>query len=377
MSTAQDLQALNERREHIARELAALGDVQSGSLAERYRRCGKPTCHCATDGGPGHGPSWSLTRRVDGKTVTRIIAPSEVPEVQARVAECRRLRRLVRELIEVSDRFWETRRAGGGAGARGGREKGGLATRVAAEVSSEAEGRLGRSRRSARPRLRHGALEMVQGDPIPPGGHAVARVGFPHRASIKTGRQKRVPYIRPNGAQSYIRVVPCTSAACCASAPRPLGGRLPAYRARSPAGDPVRDPDRRAAGGGAPGDVGRVRFRGGGMDGADGAMKRYRAHREPLSTDALEVLDEARGLSTAVSRFAGRGREARRDDGGGHPEKRRTSTRRATASGRDSRNGRATRRWTNCSRSLRWRMSRDRRRWRRTRATTCWISGDP
>ena len=79
MSTAQVLQALNERREHIARELAALGDVQSGSLAERYRRCGKPTCHCATDGGPGHGPSWSLTRRVDGKTVTRIIAPSEVP----------------------------------------------------------------------------------------------------------------------------------------------------------------------------------------------------------------------------------------------------------------------------------------------------------
>ena len=116
MSTAQDLQALNERREHIARELAALGDVQSGSLAERYRRCGKPTCHCATDGGPGHGPSWSLTRRVDGKTVTRIIAPSEVPEVQARVAERRRLRRLVRELIEVSDRFWETRRAGGGRG---------------------------------------------------------------------------------------------------------------------------------------------------------------------------------------------------------------------------------------------------------------------
>ena len=113
MSAARDLQALNERREHIVRELAALGDVQSGSLVERYRRCGKPTCHCATDGGPGHGPSWSLTRRVDGKTVTRIIAPSEVPEVQARVAEYRRLRGLVRELIEVSDRFWEARRAGG------------------------------------------------------------------------------------------------------------------------------------------------------------------------------------------------------------------------------------------------------------------------
>ena len=135
MSTAQDLQALNERREHIAWELAALGDVQSGSLAERYRRCGKPTCHCATDGGPGHGPSWSLTRRVDGKTVTRIIAPSEVPEVQARVAECRRLRRLVRELIEVGNRFWETRRAGGG------RERGEAAKKGASRRASRRRSR--------------------------------------------------------------------------------------------------------------------------------------------------------------------------------------------------------------------------------------------
>ncbi len=45
MSTTQAQQALNERREHIVRELAGLGDVQSGSLAKRYRRCGKPTCH--------------------------------------------------------------------------------------------------------------------------------------------------------------------------------------------------------------------------------------------------------------------------------------------------------------------------------------------
>ena len=135
MSTAQDLQALNERREHIVRELAALGDVQSGSLAERYRRCGKPTCHCATDGGPGHGPSWSLTRRVDGKTVTRIIAPSEVPEVQARVAEYRRLRGLVRELIEVSDRLWEAHRAVGR------RERGEAAKKGASRRASRSRSR--------------------------------------------------------------------------------------------------------------------------------------------------------------------------------------------------------------------------------------------
>ena len=38
------------------------------------------------------------------------------------------------------------------------------------------------------------------------------------------GRHKGVPYIRPNSAQLDVRIVPCTSAACCASAPRPRGG---------------------------------------------------------------------------------------------------------------------------------------------------------
>ncbi len=137
MSEAPDLEALNERRTRIARELAALGDVQSGILTERYRQCGKPTCHCATDGGPGRGPSWSLTRRVDGKTVTRVIAPADVAEVRARLAECQRLRRLVRELIEISDRFWETRRADGR------RERGAAAKKGASRRAS---------RRRARPR---------------------------------------------------------------------------------------------------------------------------------------------------------------------------------------------------------------------------------
>ena len=46
-------------------------------------------------GGPALSPAKSV------KTITRIIAPGEVPQTQGQIAECQRLRRLT-ELIEVS-----------------------------------------------------------------------------------------------------------------------------------------------------------------------------------------------------------------------------------------------------------------------------------
>ena len=94
---------LEDRRAQLLQELATIGDLRPGSLVSRYRKCGKPNCRCARDGDPGHGPSWSFTRHVDGKTVTRILKPDDVERVQTQIAECQRLRRLTNELIEVSE----------------------------------------------------------------------------------------------------------------------------------------------------------------------------------------------------------------------------------------------------------------------------------
>jgi len=43
---------------------AVVADLLPGSLSESRRRCGKPSCHCAT--GAGH-PSWYLAFMVGGK----------------------------------------------------------------------------------------------------------------------------------------------------------------------------------------------------------------------------------------------------------------------------------------------------------------------
>ena len=102
MTPLPELSDLKRRRRKVQDQLASLGDLRPGTLIPRYRKCGKPTCHCAAEGDPGHGPSWSLTWTVEGKTQTRVIPFEAVEETQAQIAEYRRARSLTRELFEVS-----------------------------------------------------------------------------------------------------------------------------------------------------------------------------------------------------------------------------------------------------------------------------------
>ncbi len=66
--------------------------------------------HCAKSGSRGHGPSWLLTRTVDGKTVAqRIPSGPAVAQSKQHVAEYKRFRELARELIEISDQICDLR----------------------------------------------------------------------------------------------------------------------------------------------------------------------------------------------------------------------------------------------------------------------------
>lgn len=141
MPTPIHIDALEKRRERLLAALSAIGDLRPGSLTERYRRCGKPTCHCATEDAAGHGPSFSLSRQVHGKTVTRIIPAAAVARTRAQIAECQRFRRLCSEIIEVSERLCDARlKRNQAASATATAEKGGSKTR---------------SKRKSRPRSRH------------------------------------------------------------------------------------------------------------------------------------------------------------------------------------------------------------------------------
>jgi hypothetical protein len=106
MPTDPDLEALLRHRDQLKTQLASVGDMRPGSLVARFRKCGKPSCHCAKDDDPGHGPSYSLTHAVAGKTVTHVIPPgAAVERTREQLDEYHRFRELVQQLIAVSEQI--------------------------------------------------------------------------------------------------------------------------------------------------------------------------------------------------------------------------------------------------------------------------------
>ena len=103
---ATSLEALQEKRDQLTASLAHLDDLRPGFLTARFRKCGKANCHCAQKDSPGHGPSYSLTHRAGGKTITQVIPQGPAVErTKAQLAEYRRFRQLVRELIAVNEQI--------------------------------------------------------------------------------------------------------------------------------------------------------------------------------------------------------------------------------------------------------------------------------
>jgi len=109
------LEFLQVKRDQLKTQLLELGDLRPGSLVERFRKCGRPTCHCAQPDSPGHGPCYSLTHAVGGKTVTRIIPKgTAVERTRQQIAAYHRFRALVRELLAVNEQICDAQLSAAG-----------------------------------------------------------------------------------------------------------------------------------------------------------------------------------------------------------------------------------------------------------------------
>ena len=82
----------------IAAELASLGLALPGTLIQRHTRCGKPRCRCHADPPVLHGPYWQWTRKVAGKTITRLVPAEQLDDYRQWLDNDRKLRTLVAEL---------------------------------------------------------------------------------------------------------------------------------------------------------------------------------------------------------------------------------------------------------------------------------------
>ena len=99
---------LFERRERLASELPPFAEMVRGSLVTRYRRCGKPTCHCMK--GQGHGPAHYLVVTLKrGKTQQILLSEEMLPVAQQYLNNYKRWWTAVEKVSAVNRRLLRLR----------------------------------------------------------------------------------------------------------------------------------------------------------------------------------------------------------------------------------------------------------------------------
>ena len=89
----------------LAVRLAHSQPMRRGSLCERYVKCGKPGCACAEDPKARHGPYYSLTRAVGGRTRSRFLSPEEAQRAREQIATGQQFRRQVEAYWGVCEQW--------------------------------------------------------------------------------------------------------------------------------------------------------------------------------------------------------------------------------------------------------------------------------
>ena len=89
----------------VKRRIVAIDLVCSGTLLERTKVCGKPTCSCANDEEARHGPYYEWNRRLQGHLHHRAVAPEQARVVLRAMDQYQRLLALLEDWEHESARI--------------------------------------------------------------------------------------------------------------------------------------------------------------------------------------------------------------------------------------------------------------------------------
>jgi hypothetical protein len=102
MSDKSLLNELYSQKNQIFNQISSLDNFRQGSFSPRYRKCGKPYCHCAQEGAKGHGPLWLVTRSVNGKTVSKTIPEDRVEKTFEQIESFHTFKDLIHQYTEIN-----------------------------------------------------------------------------------------------------------------------------------------------------------------------------------------------------------------------------------------------------------------------------------
>lgn len=94
--------------QELATDLADAKPMRRGSLSERTIKCSKPGCACAKDPKARHGPYFSLTHAVGGKTHSRFLTAEQAELARQQIDSGREFRSRVDALWEACETWADT-----------------------------------------------------------------------------------------------------------------------------------------------------------------------------------------------------------------------------------------------------------------------------
>jgi hypothetical protein len=112
------------RVRQLAADLADAKPMRRGSLSKRTIKCSKPGCACAQDPKARHGPYYSFTHAVRGKTRSRFLTGEQADVVRQQIAAGRNFRGHVDALWEACEE-WADHELAESSGSSGEPKKGG------------------------------------------------------------------------------------------------------------------------------------------------------------------------------------------------------------------------------------------------------------
>jgi hypothetical protein len=118
-----ETQAVPDEVKALAQELCQPAPMRRGSLTERYMKCGKAQCPCHTRPEARHGPYFTHTRMVNGRTRSRLLSAKQAERVQRQVAAGQEFRRRIEAYWRVCEQWADAEVQGSDDTAEGGVEK--------------------------------------------------------------------------------------------------------------------------------------------------------------------------------------------------------------------------------------------------------------
>ena len=101
--------------------------MRRGSIHQRHMKCGQADCACQRDPNARHGPYFTITRAVDGKTQSRYISAEQLPTARRQIEAGRQFRRQLEAYWTACEAWADAELEPTGVAARSGAEKKGFA----------------------------------------------------------------------------------------------------------------------------------------------------------------------------------------------------------------------------------------------------------